>query len=342
MKVLLAHGAGGKETSNLLETLLFSKVEEVLKRTKEGVGLDRPDDGAAIKLPDGSYMVLSIDSYTVKPLFFPGGDIGKLAACGSINDVWMMGAKPVAMMDAMVIEEGLEIDTLKRIMHSFLKVLREEDIPLIGGDLKVMPKGEIDGIVITTLATGIAKRPIVDDEVKPGDRVIISGTIGDHGATILATQKGLNLEKSGLSSDVMSLTRLMEPLIRKYGDHIHAARDPTRGGIAMALNDWSKASESVVVIYEENLPIRPEVKAYAEMLGIDPLQLASEGRALLAVDGEVAEEVLCYLKELGFEDSSMIGEVKRGRLKGFVLLKTVVGGFRIVEPPTGSIVPRIC
>ena len=341
MKVLLSHGGGGRETSELLNRLIFSRLPIDLKRTEGGIGIDRPDDGAALKMEEG-YVIISIDSYTVKPLFFPGGDIGKLAACGSINDVLMMGGRPIGIVDAVVVEEGLDMSTLEKVMSSFLKVVNDENVPLIGGDLKVMPKGDVDSIIVTTACLGITKTPIVDDGIKIGDKIIVSGTIGDHGATIMALQRGIDVKETGLKSDVKALTDLMEPLLKEYGKYIHAARDPTRGGIAMALNDWSKVSGSVIVIYEDKLPIREEVKAYSDMLGVDVLQLANEGLALLAVDSAVADDVVEFMHSLGYEKANVIGEVREGRLKGFVLLKTSIGGFRIVEAPIGSIVPRIC
>ncbi|AEA13673.1 hydrogenase formation protein HypE [Thermoproteus uzoniensis 768-20] len=342
--VRLAHGAGGVETSQILEELLFSRLEERLKRVEGGVGVDFPDDAAAIPIGGGRYLVITVDSYTVNPPFFPGGDIGVLAASGSINDVLMMGGKPIALLDAIVVEEGFPMDDLRRIVDSMTRVLRDEGVALIGGDFKVMPRGQLDKIVIATVGVGVAERLILD-KPRPGDKIIVSGYLGDHGAVILARQMGIVEEGQGggLASDVRPLTRLMLPLVEKYGEYIHAARDPTRGGLAMVLNDWAKASGTVIVVDEAAVPIRPQVAAYANMMGIDPLALASEGAAVLAVDPAVADEVLEFVRGLGFKDAAAVGEVRSSeRYKGYVLLRTVVGGLRILEPPRGDLVPRIC
>jgi len=345
--IRLAHGSGGVETSAILEKLIFSRVEESLKRVGNGVGIDFPDDAAAIPLPSGDYLIVTIDAYTVNPPFFPGGDIGVLAASGSINDVLMMGGKPLAMLDSVVVEEGFPMDDLSKIINSFIDILKKEGIALIGGDFKVMPKGQLDKIVITTVGIGLAKKPIVDVP-RVGDKIIVSDYVGDHGAVILAYQLGSDvstelLEKSRLRSDVRPLTKLMLPLIEKYGDYIHAARDPTRGGLSMVLNDWAKASNAIIVVNESAIPVRPEVSFFAGMLGIDPLYLASEGVAVLAVDPQVADEVVAYMHSLGFVNARIIGEVRKSeKYSGYVLMRTVSGGFRILEPPRGDLVPRIC
>jgi len=342
-RITLAHGAGGKETTEILENLLFNRLDIVYKRVKGGVGIDLPDDGATIPLPDGSFLVVSTDSYTVKPIRFPGGDIGKLAACGSINDVLVMGGKPIAFLDMIVVEEGVPMSLLEAIVDSMLKVLREERVPLVGGDFKVMPKGGVDGVVIATVALGLARKPIIDAELKPGDRIIVTGPLGEHGATIMALQHGIDAESKGLKSDVKTLTGIMIPLMEKYGEYIHAARDPTRGGLAMTLNDWAKASGTVIVVEEKNIPVRDPVKAYSEMLGIDPLYLACEGVAALGVEGSRAGDILEYLRRLGCCKASIIGEVKKSeKYSGLVLFQSAVGGLRILEPPTGVLVPRIC
>lgn len=341
--VRLAHGSGGVETARLLDALIFSRVEERLKKVAGGVGIDFPDDASAIPIGDGRYIVITVDSYTVNPPFFPGGNIGVLAASGSINDVLMMGGRPIALLDAIIVEEGFPMEDLQKIINSFLQVLREEGIALIGGDFKVMPRGQLDKIVITTVGVGIAERLIVD-QPRPGDKIIVTDYVGDHGAVILAKQMGLEEEVGGgLVSDVKPLTKLMMPLIEKFGEYIHAARDPTRGGLAMVLNDWAKATGTVIVVEESAIPVRPQVASYANMLGIDPLALASEGVAVLAVDPKAGDEILAFIRERGFKNAAIIGEVKSSeRYKGYVLLKTVIGGVRILEAPRGELVPRIC
>jgi len=342
-RVLLSHGAGGVEMEELLQSLIFNRVKEELKRVKDGVGIDFPDDGATIPLGNGRYLVVTMDAYTVNPPLFPGGDIGKLAACGTINDLLMMGAKPIAMLDSIVVEEGFPMDQLNRIVDSFLKVLEDENVAVIGGDFKVMPQKMLDKIVVTTVGLGFASNPIVDNRIREGDKIIVSGYLGDHGATILALQQGIDVEGEGLKSDVSPLTRLVIPLVEKYGKFIHAARDPTRGGLAMLLNDWAKSNDLIIVVDGAKVPVREVVKSYAEMLGIDPLYLACEGAGVFAVDGNVAEEVLEYVKKLGYTNAEIIGEARRSeRYSGLVLYRSEIGGLRILEPPTGELVPRIC
>lgn len=341
-RITLAHGSGGVETGEIISKLILSKVPSSLRSTMKGIGLDELDDGASLVVGD-LHIVISSDSYTVNPPVFPGGNIGTLAAAGTINDVLMMGAKPVALMDSVVVAEGFEIDLLNEIIESMINILKDNKMALIGGDFKTMPRNDLNSIIISTVGIGVAKRPIVDSSLKPGDMIVVSGYIGDHGATILALQQGIELSGSKLRSDVKPLTDLMLPLLKKYGEYIHAARDPTRGGLAMLLNDWAVRSGTVIVVEEDKIPIREEVLAYSEMLGIDPLSLASEGVAVLGVAKDVAEEVLDFIKRRGFENASIIGEVRAGkRYSGIVLYKSSIGGTRILEPPRGEIVPRIC
>jgi hydrogenase expression/formation protein HypE len=340
--VKLAHGSGGVEMWEILEKLVFPALRRSGEPPKGSVGIERADDAAAIPLPGGGYLVVSIDSYTVNPIFFPGGDIGVLAAAGSINDVLMMGGRPVAALDSIVVEEGFPLQDLERIVESMARVFREEGVAVLGGDFKVMPKGSVDRIVVTTAVIGFADRLIVD-EPREGDKIIVTGYLGDHGAVILLHQMGGDVSESRLRSDVRPLTRLMVPLLEKYGDYVHAAGDPTRGGLAMTMNEWAKKTGTIIVVEEDRVPVRPEVESYAGILGIDPLYLASEGVAVLAVAPEVADEVLEFIRSLGFEDASIIGEVRVSeRYKGYVLLRSPVGGIRILEPPRGELVPRIC
>ncbi len=338
--ITLSHGSGGIETGKLLERLILSKLKDDMKRALNGIGTDELDDGATLRIGSSS-LVVSIDSYTVNPPFFPGGDVGELAASGTINDVLMMGGNPVAILDSIVFEEGFPMEKADEILNSFLDVLRRENVSLIGGDLKVMPRGQLDGVLIATVGLGIAARPVVDSNLREGDKLIITGSIGEHGAAILAAQKGFDVESEGLKSDVRTLS-FMRDLISEFGEEIHAARDPTRGGLAGSLNEWAKKTGLILVVDEEKIPVREEVRAFTELLGVDPLVLACEGRALLGVSPESADEILSFLENRG-EAPSLIGEVRRSeRFKGIVLLRTVSGGSRILEPPSGEIVPRIC
>ncbi len=340
-KITLAHGAGGKETAELLEDIIFSRVKNELKKVKGGLGIDHPDDSALIPIGNGKFLVVSTDSYTVSPIFFPGGDIGKLAVCGSINDVLVMGGLPIAMLDTIVVEEGFPIETLKRIIDSIVEVLTAENVALIGGDFKVVPNGQIDKIFISTTGIGISEKPIVDLNIQPGNRIIVSGCLGEHGATIMALQHGLSVDV--LKSDVKPLTGLFKPLMEHFPNAVKAAGDPTRGGLSMLLNNWARLSGNLIYIDESKVPLREPVRKYSEMLGVDPLHLASEGVAVLAVDEDVAEEVLEFIKSLGFHDAAIIGDVRRDeKFQGLVVSLSEIGGLRILEPPTGEIVPRIC
>jgi len=341
--VRLSHGSGGEETSELLSELLLSRVPDGMKRVPGGLGIDFPDDGAVIPVGD-RFLIVSTDSYTVNPPFFPGGNIGMLAATGSINDVVVMGAKPIAGLDSVIVEEGFPLEELDVILGSLIEVFEREGVALVGGDFKVMPKGGIDRIAITTTVLGIAEKPIVDLP-KEGDKLVVTDYVGDHGAVIMMLQMGLGdveeLKCGMLKSDAKPLTPLL-PVIKAYSGEVNAARDITRGGLGGVLNDWARNSGSVLVV-EGNLPIREPVRRYSEMLGIDPIYLASEGAALFSVSKDAADDFLEALRRKGFENARIIGEVRRSeKYKGFVLMKTVVGGLRVVEPPRGELVPRIC
>jgi hydrogenase expression/formation protein HypE len=339
-RITLAHGSGGLETGALLRQLIFSRVPDRLKKVEKGLGIDFPDDSAAIPIP-GGYLVLTIDSYTVSPLIFPGGDLGKLAAAGTINDVLMLGGIPMAALDAVIVEEGLEASLLTRLVDSMISIFVKENVSLIGGDLKVMPSGQLDKAVITTACVGFAQRLIIDNNLRPGDKIIMTGNMGEHGAAILAAQH--QIESREFSSDVGPLTSLMAPLIREYGDGLTAARDPTRGGVAMVLNDWARSTNTTILVYESELPLRDVVSNLCEMLGVDPLALASEGAAILGVRPSQAEEILDMVYDLGYRDARVIGEVKESQTAAnLVVMKTLIGGYRILEPPSGEIVPRIC
>ena len=341
-RISLAHGSGGVETGEIVNRLIFNKVSESLRRIGGGLGIDIPDDAAAIPSGKG-YIVISTDTYTVNPPFFPENNIGGLAASGTINDVLMLGALPKAALDSIVVEEGFPEEDLEVIIDTMIGTLNRYGISLIGGDFKVMPHGSLDNIVINVVGIGYADNLIIDKNLKPGDRIILTGSVGDHGAVILALQQGYKISSDELRSDAKPLYDLMEPLIKNYIDWIHAARDPTRGGVSMALNDWAKLSNTIIVIDEARIHVKEVVRSYSEMLGIDPLHLANEGKALLGVDGRHAEEVLEFIRNLGYEEAEIIGEVKKSpKYSGMVLLKSHIGGYRILEPPRGELVPRIC
>ncbi|MGQ4894643.1 MAG: hydrogenase expression/formation protein HypE [Candidatus Njordarchaeia archaeon] len=339
-KIFLAQGTGGRETEELIKNLIIPGF--TIKNVPNGVGLTQLDDSGAIPVGDSEYIITSIDSYTVDPIFFPGGNIGTLAASGSINDVAVMGAKPIAVMDSIVVEEGFPIQDLKRIIASMNEVFEYEHVAVLGGDFKVMPKGKLDKIIITTNVIGTInknRKPILDSGIKPSDKIIISGTIAEHGATILALQSGIEALSEGLMSDCQPITKAME--VAMNTTTVHAAKDPTRGGLAQALNEFAEKSNLMIKIYEEEIPIREEVKALVEMLGVDPLFLASEGRVILAVSEEDAEKTVKQLRKNGFPEAAIIGEAVAEK-PGFVVIETLSGGLRVINRPFGEIVPRIC
>ncbi|EWG06553.1 MAG: hydrogenase expression/formation protein HypE [Candidatus Aramenus sulfurataquae] len=333
-RILISHGNGGKDTQYILQKYIFSKLPENLKKTENGVGLDYPDDGAVI-----GEIIISTDSHTIDPYFFPGGSIGKLAVSGTINDVVMMGGRPIAILDSIVVAEGFPLDDLDKITSDMISILKEHNISLIGGDFKVIPSNSMKGIVINTVGIGLSKNPIID-RVREGDSIIVTGPIGVHGAVMAALQYGIDTK---LKSDVKPLIKLLDVFEKFQGD-IHAARDATRGGLAATLNEWAQLSGKMINVYEKDIPIPDEVKSITDVTGLDPLVLANEGVAVLSVSSDKAEQIVEELKKLGFEPS-IIGKViepKNKDNKGLVIITTEVGGAKILEMPSGDIVPRIC
>ncbi|MEM1651108.1 MAG: hydrogenase expression/formation protein HypE [Sulfolobales archaeon] len=342
--IKLEYGAGGLEMLEFIVKHIATKVPQHLRNTPGGYGLDYLDDGAVIDVGSGNYLAFTIDSYTVKPPKFPGGDIGKLAASGTINDLLMMGAKPLALVDAIVVEEGVDESLVEDVVESFVSTAAQVGVHIVGGDFKVMPRGSIDGILITTSGVGFTRNPIVDRRIEVGDVIIVSGPVGDHGAVISAAQLGLLEKVSGLVSDVKPLHDLMIPLVERYGSFIHAAKDPTRGGLASALYEWVRGTRLSIVVYRDSVPVRRATRNFLELLGVDPLSSASEGVAVLAVSKEVYPEVLEFIHELGYSEATIVGEViepPADFLWGKVIAKTEVGGYTLVES-SPLLTPRIC
>ncbi|ARM75292.1 hydrogenase expression/formation protein HypE [Acidianus manzaensis] len=335
-KILLSHGNGGKDTQNILDKYIFSKLPEYLKKTDNGVGLDHPDDGAIVQ----GKIVIATDSHTINPYFFPGGSIGTLAASGTINDVVMMGAKPLAMLDSIVVSEGFPLDDLDKITTDLINVLKENNISLVGGDFKVMPANSMSGIIINTVGLGIVEKNPIVDNILDGDVIIVTGNIGVHGALIASLQYEI---ESTLKSDVKPLTKLLK-LFNDFPNDIHAARDPTRGGLAATLNEWAQLSNKMIVIEEKEIPIPEEVKSVTQITGLDPLVLANEGVAVLSVNPSASKEIVKELEDLGFEPK-IIGKVIQPTNhdnEKLVIVRTEIGGAKILEMPSGDIVPRIC
>ncbi len=331
MKVNLMHGAGGEVMAELLSVLTRFDT-----RIAGGIGLESLDDGAVIPV-NGTNIVFTTDSHVVRPIFFPGGDIGRISVCGTVNDLAMMGGRPIALSCGMIIEEGFLISDLERIVRSMNEALGECGASLVTGDTKVMERGALDGIAINTAGIGIADTIIRDRGLVPGDLIIVNGTLGDHGIAIMAERSGIRFGEQ-IRSDVAPLWGLVEKALA--AGTIHAMKDPTRGGFASAVNEMARKSGVSVRISEDALPIRKSVKSASGMLGIDPLQVANEGKVIMGVPEEEAANVMRALKAHHYgHDAAIIGRVEKG---AHVIMETIVGGERFIEPPIGDPVPRVC
>ena len=331
MKVNLMHGDGGEVMGELLQTLTkFSH------NNAGGIGLEALDDGAVIPF-FGKNLVFTTDSHVVRPIFFPGGDIGRIAVSGTVNDLAMMGGRPIALSCGMIIEEGFEIDDLARIVASMDEALGEAGANLVTGDTKVMERGALDGIAINTAGIGVADTVVRDNGLVPGDVIIVSGTLGDHGLAIMAHREGFDLGEQILS-DVAPLWGMIEGVLAR--GTIHAMKDPTRGGFASAINEMARKSGVQVRIAEEKIPMRKNVKSAAAMLGIDPLEVANEGKVVMGVPPSDVQAILAALHAHKYgKDATVVGTVTRGT---HVIMETAIGGERFIEPPMGDPVPRVC
>lgn len=335
-KIKLEHGAGGEIMEELLRDVVLKSLS---LKSAGGIGLDALDDGAAIPLGD-KHLVFTIDGHTVKPLFFPGGDIGRLAISGTINDLAVMGAKPLALANSMIISEGFEGEDLKRILRSMDETAKEAPVPIVTGDTKVVEDGI--GIFVITAGIGIAERPVSDAGAEVGDVVLVSGTVGDHGIALMSHREGIAFETE-LESDVAPIWEVVEAVAKAIGwENIHAMKDPTRGGLSNALNEMARKANVGILIREVDVPVRPEVRAASDMLGINPFDVANEGKVVMVVSREHAEEALEAMRrtEKG-KNAAIIGDVIED-YRGKVLVETGIGGKRFLEPPAGDPVPRVC
>ena len=336
-RVTLKQGGGGRAMRALIERLF---VREFAAMPFDGVGLGAMDDGAAI--PFGNeWLVITTDSHVVHPIFFPGGDIGRISISGTVNDLAMMGATRIlGLTCGLILEEGFPMDHLEAIQRSIVSTCLEAGTVVVTGDTKVMGRGEIDGIAINTTGIGIAKRVIRDNNLQAGDRVIVTGTIGDHGLAVMAARHGLELE-GDLLSDVAPLGRLIEAVIAGAPEAITAMKDPTRGGLSSALHEMASKSGVGVVLREAALPVTDAVRSAGESLGIDPLHVANEGKAVMGVRPADADRVLEILRShpLG-RNAAIIGTCVTDR-PGSLILDTGFGR-RLVAEPEGEPLPRIC
>ncbi|SNZ07002.1 Hydrogenase maturation protein, carbamoyl dehydratase HypE [Persephonella hydrogeniphila] len=330
-QILLSHGGGGEETQKLIKELFFKYFSNPI--------LEKMEDAAVLET--GSKLAFTTDSFTVSPIFFKGGDIGKLAVAGTVNDLSMMGAKPLYMSCSFIIEEGLPFEDLEKIVSSMAEETKKSGVQIVTGDTKVVPKGSADKIFINTTGIGeIVYEGISAHNVRERDVILVSGTIGDHGACIMAQREGIELE-GNIASDCASLWSLVKDLINAE-ILIKAMRDPTRGGLSAVLNEWAEQSNIGIEIEEEKIPLKDEVQGMCELLGLDPFSLANEGKLILAVPEEDAEKALEIMKsnELG-KDAQIIGKAISD-YRGKVILKSPYGSKRILEPPAGELLPRIC
>ena len=336
-RVTLKHGAGGRAMRALIQGLFAKGAPPV---SDDSIGLAALDDGAALRLGDG-WIVLTTDSHVVQPIVFPGGDIGRLAVSGTVNDLAMMGATEVlGLTCAVIIEEGFPTAKLERLHASVREACEEAGATIVTGDTKVMGRGEIDGIVFNTAGVAFTRRVVRDNGLRPGDRIIVTGTVGDHGMAIMAARHQLSLE-GDLRSDVAPINGLVRAAMRAGGEGVVAMKDPTRGGVSSALHEMAQKSGVGVIIDELALPVRAEVRAAAELLGLEPLLIANEGKALIAVRREVEAAVLDALRAhpLGRE-AAVIGTAV-DEFHGSVVLDTGLGR-RLLAEPEGEPLPRIC
>jgi hydrogenase expression/formation protein HypE len=331
--VTLAHGAGGKATRALVEGLFLEELRNPLLE---------PLGDSAIVQANGSRLAFTTDSYVVRPLFFPGGDIGELAVNGTVNDLAVAGARPLWLSAGFVVEEGFPVAELRRIAESMAGAAARADVAVVAGDTKVVETGAADGLFVNTAGVGLLdpRATLGPDRVRPGDRVLLSGTLGDHGMAVLVARGDLDLE-ADLASDTAPLNELTGALL-ELGDGIRWLRDPTRGGLATTLNELAESADATVVLAEAALPVRPAVAGACEILGIDPLYVANEGKLVAVVAPEAADAALAALRAhpLGRE-AALVGEI-RADPEPLVLLDTALGGTRIVDMLVGDPLPRIC
>ena len=331
-KILLAHGSGGK--------LAHELVEKSFVKAFDNPPLAKLDDSAVIDF--SGRLAFTTDSYVVSPIFFPGGDIGKLAVCGTVNDLAMGGARPLYLSLSFIIEEGLPQSELNEIVVSVQRAAQQAGVKIVTGDTKVVHRGSADKLFINTAGIGIIAEgvDISGSKAKPGDRVLLSGPIGDHGIAVLSRREGLSFS-TRLESDCAPLNSLVADMLNA-SPNIHCLRDPTRGGLATTLNELAEQSGVSIRIEEERVPVREEVLAACEMLGLDPLYIANEGRLVAIVTAEDADGVLRAMRRNRYgKEASLIGEVSANN-PGRVVMKTSIGSSRIVDMLVGDPLPRIC
>ena len=328
--ITLDYGSGGKKTSRLIENIIVPAFSNP--------ALNAMGDGAI--LPGAGEIAFSTDSFVVDPIFFPGGDIGKLSVCGTVNDLAMCGAEPKYLSCAFIIEEGLEREALEKIVASIRDAARSAGVQIVTGDTKVVERGRGDKIYINTAGIGVMKYPgLSPRNIRPGDKVIVSGTVGDHGTAVMLARNGMM--QGELKSDCAALNGLADAIL-SLGAKVRVLRDPTRGGVATTLNEFTEGTTLSIELEEEPIPVRPQVRAACDMLGLEPLYCANEGKLLAVVSPEDTQRVLSRMRELPEgADAAVIGTVS-DRHPGRVVMKTAFGGTRILQKLAGAQLPRIC
>lgn len=331
-KILLAHGSGGKLSHDLLKNALVKRLSNPV--------LDRMDDSAVVTL--SGRIAFTTDSYVVSPIFFAGGDIGKLAVCGTVNDLSMAGAIPLYLSLSLILEEGFPLPDLEKIISSVQKTAEEAGVTIVAGDTKVVNRGMADKVFINTSGLGVVPDGVnvSGRGLRPGDKVLLSGSIGDHGIALLSQREGLEFRTS-LESDCAPLNGLVKDIL-EVSRSVHALRDPTRGGLAGTLCEFAQSSRVGIRIEEDKIPIKNAVQAVCELMGFDPLHIANEGKLVAAVAPEDAEKILQTMKRNRYgTDAAIIGDVLSDH-PGRVVMKTPLGTTRIVEMLMGELLPRIC
>lgn len=321
--ISLEHGGGGKKSWEL-----FKSFRGILNFTGEWTNTG--DDAAVFNL-GGKKLAMTTDAFIIDPIFFPGGDIGKIAICGTINDLAVMGAKPLGISLSIVLEEGFPISDLKKIIGSIDKISKEISVPIVTGDTKVSGRGKLDKIEITTAGVGLADKIISNDGAKPGDKIIASGGLGEHGAVILAKRFNYQMKIKSDSQPVLKE-------INSISKFVNAAKDPTRGGLAANIAEIAEKSKVKIILEEEKIPFKKEIIALTNLLGIDPFILPSEGRFIAAVKKDFAEKAVKILRKFN-KEAAIIGSAEKGR---GVFLKTTIGSFKPIVMPEGKLIPRIC
>jgi hydrogenase expression/formation protein HypE len=333
-RVDMTHGSGGRAMAQL--------IDELFGRAFDNDWLRQGNDGALLAAPPGRRLVMATDSHVVSPLFFPGGDIGCLAVHGTVNDVAVMGATPLYLAAGFVLEEGFPLADLKRIVESMAAAARDAGVPIVTGDTKVVEQGKGDGVFVTTTGVGVVRDgvDVRGDRARPGDRVLVSGTLGDHGVAIMSLRENLAFETT-IASDTAALHGLIGALLDAVPD-VHVLRDPTRGGLATTLNEIARQSRCGIVLDESAIPLQPQVEAACEFLGLDPLYVANEGKVVAICAPDDAERVLAAMRAhpLG-TNAAVVGEVVDDP-HHFVQMDTKFGGRRVVDWLAGEQLPRIC